>query len=78
MQKKETFATTGTRITVRFFGGWDYEADDVYKKTQFEFPKNVTIKVLEIQVVELQDGSPPNQGVGFSEIELRKLPKRKR
>jgi hypothetical protein len=31
MQKKETFATTGTRIIVRFFGGWDYEADDVYR-----------------------------------------------
>jgi hypothetical protein len=31
MQKKETYATTGTRITVRFFGGWDYAADDVYK-----------------------------------------------
>jgi hypothetical protein len=31
MQKKETYATTGTRITVRFFGGWDYEPDDVYR-----------------------------------------------
>ena len=31
MQKKETYATTGTRITVRFFGGWDYSEDDVYK-----------------------------------------------
>jgi hypothetical protein len=31
MQKKETYATTGTRITVRFFGGWDYGADDVYR-----------------------------------------------
>jgi hypothetical protein len=31
MQKKETYATTGTRIVVRFFGGWDYTADDVYK-----------------------------------------------
>ena len=31
MQKKETYATTGTRITVRFFGGWDYGDDDVYK-----------------------------------------------
>jgi hypothetical protein len=31
MQKKETYATTGTRITVRFFGGWDYTADDVFK-----------------------------------------------
>lgn len=31
MQKKETYATTGTRITVRFFGGWNYENDDVYR-----------------------------------------------
>jgi hypothetical protein len=31
MQKKETYATTGTRITVRFFGGWDYSKDDVYR-----------------------------------------------
>ena len=31
MQKKETYATTGTRITVRFFGGWEYEADEVYR-----------------------------------------------
>jgi hypothetical protein len=31
MQKKETYASTGTRITVRFFGGWDYGENDVYK-----------------------------------------------
>ncbi len=31
MQKKETYATTGTRIIVRFFGGWDYGADDVFR-----------------------------------------------
>jgi hypothetical protein len=31
MKKKETYATTGTRITVRFFGGWDYASDDVYR-----------------------------------------------
>jgi hypothetical protein len=30
MQKKETYATTGTRITVRFFGGWDYGENDVF------------------------------------------------
>jgi hypothetical protein len=31
MQKKETYATTGTRITVRFFGGWDYGPDAVFR-----------------------------------------------
>ena len=31
MQKKETYATTGTRITVRFFGGWDYQSDEVFR-----------------------------------------------
>ena len=31
MQKKEVYATTGTRILVRFFGGWDYEHDEVFR-----------------------------------------------
>jgi len=29
MRRKEVFATTGTRIRVRVFAGWDFEADDV-------------------------------------------------
>jgi len=28
MQRKETYATTGSRMTVRFFGGWDFNAAD--------------------------------------------------
>ena len=28
MQRKETYATTGTRMTVRFFGGRDFTAED--------------------------------------------------
>ncbi|HEY5705132.1 MAG TPA: DUF3604 domain-containing protein [Terrimicrobiaceae bacterium] len=28
MQRKETYATTGPRILVRFFGGWDFTAED--------------------------------------------------
>jgi hypothetical protein len=31
MQKRETYATTGTRIIVRFFGGWDYGKDEVFR-----------------------------------------------
>jgi hypothetical protein len=28
MERKETYATTGPRIIVRFFGGWDFESND--------------------------------------------------
>jgi hypothetical protein len=31
MQKKEVYATTGTRIIVRFFGGWNYMEDEVFR-----------------------------------------------
>lgn len=29
MERKETYATTGSRMIVRFFGGWGFEADDL-------------------------------------------------
>ncbi len=29
MQRRETYATTGPRMVVRFFGGWDFQPDDV-------------------------------------------------
>ena len=28
MQRKETYATTGSRMTVRFFGGWEFDNND--------------------------------------------------
>jgi hypothetical protein len=31
LNRKEVYATTGTRITVRVFAGWDFEADEVQR-----------------------------------------------
>jgi hypothetical protein len=33
MDRREVYATTGPRMTVRFFGGWDFEADDSKNRT---------------------------------------------
>jgi len=33
MKRKETYATTGPRISVRFFGGWEYTKDDLRSRT---------------------------------------------
>ena len=32
MQRRETYSTTGTRMAVRFFGGWEFEAKDAHDR----------------------------------------------
>ena len=36
MKRRETYATTGSRITVRFFGGWDFEDSDAHSRIPAE------------------------------------------
>ena len=36
MMRKEVYATTGPRILVRFFGGWDFQADDALHRLPAE------------------------------------------
>jgi hypothetical protein len=33
MERKEVYATTGSRIGVRFFGGWDYTEEDIASRS---------------------------------------------
>jgi hypothetical protein len=33
IQRKEVYATTGLRMTVWFFGGWDFTAEDARART---------------------------------------------
>jgi len=32
MQRREAYATTGTRMAVRFFGGFDFETKDAHNR----------------------------------------------
>ena len=43
MKRKEVYATTGPRIRVRFFGGWEYEAGDAQRSdlTRIGYSKGV-------------------------------------
>lgn len=43
MQRKETYATTGTRMVVRFFGGWAFEPQDAHNRlpAQIGYTKGV-------------------------------------
>ena len=36
MMRKEVFATTGSRIAVRFFGGWEFSAEDALSRLPAE------------------------------------------
>ncbi len=41
MKRKETYGTTGPRMQVRFFGGWDYEKSDLSNLVENGYNKGV-------------------------------------
>ncbi len=40
IQRKEVYATTGSRMTVRFFGGWDFTQDDLHASNMSDIGYN--------------------------------------
>jgi hypothetical protein len=65
MQKKETYATTGTRIVVRFFGGWDYGEEEVYLPDAVSIQEGAGLHGgrLEGPVVRQPGSHPDHQGM---------------
>ncbi|MEZ4356165.1 MAG: DUF3604 domain-containing protein [Myxococcota bacterium] len=59
MQRRETYATTGPRMTVRFFGGFDFEAEDA---TRPDLPRTGYAKGVpmggELASPTARDGAP--------------------
>ena len=71
MARKEVYATTGTRLRVRVFGGWDYQAEDLVRSDFAEYgyeagvpmggdlvaaPENATPKFL-VRAIRDPDGA---------------------
>jgi hypothetical protein len=69
MMRKETYATTGSRMTVRFFGGWDFEASDA----QTRLPANIGYAKGVSMGADLP-GAPENAGAPSFLVAARKDP----
>ena len=60
MERKEVYATTGTRLRVRVFGGWDYKAEDLVRSDFAAYGYKVGVPM----GGDLKD-APENKSPGF-------------
>ena len=62
MQRKETYATTGSRMTVRFFGGWDFVDEDANSRLPADvgYTKGVPMGGDLILPIRTSDGKAPS------------------
>jgi hypothetical protein len=48
LARKEVYATTGSRLTVRIFGGWDFEPDEVERHDFARDPDNANLDRVQV------------------------------
>jgi hypothetical protein len=58
MQRRETYATTGSRMVVRFFGGWKFEAADAQSRTPGESGYSKGVPMGGVLANRPQDATP--------------------
>ena len=79
IQRKEVYATTGSRMTVRFFGGWDFTQDDLHASNMSDigYDKGVPMGATLLQsrsdapVFMLQTAKDPN-GANLDRLQVIK------
>jgi len=79
IQRKEVYATTGSRMTVRFFGGWDFTEDDLQASNMSDigYSKGVPMGATLLQsstgapVFMLQTAKDPN-GANLDRLQVIK------
>lgn len=58
LKRREVYATTGTRIAVRFFGGWDYQPGDVHKPAYLDIAYGKGVPMGGDLTAAPKDGTP--------------------